>query len=481
MIFKIKALWKEFLKFPSSYILALIWLAFSMGCGLKTGEAPPPPPIYYFQALPDEARCSAINYKQRIKDYFFNLNQPGGGLLAEALTCLSLQIRKISSLIYNETLNREELLAVLEDGFIDLQNFEEPLKKVLAPELSRKFSLYKNYVLQLTDPESDLDASALCALSDQDYEDALAQDTENFTLSVDKNVLLYQSDIDLILNFLDTFQKSLSMIEEEAQSILLALQKHSAAMAQEAYQEESKLDAQNSIEGGLASNGGEESGWNLNQSEKFKMKPGEPQIYKRALFFSEEKFIYFIDLLEQSLANSFPSYSIFLREEREHFRPADIDEAYSIRHNSFYVLQKELYPLYESLYVFSDEEPLHLLDMKYFLMMLHFMKALFQNYDQNKNGVIDDQELNFLSCAIEPFLSVLIKEELKDSMDWVQNYYSTHKIIRYIFKHQEIPGPFSVQYFRFDPDREITLSFKEAFRLVQLFFRLGLDEAKSLL
>jgi len=491
MIFKIKALRKEFLKFPSSYILVLICVACSIGCVLKTGEAPPPPPIYSFQAPPDEARCSAINYKQKIKDYFFNLNQPGGALLVEALTCLSLQVRKISSLIYNETLNRKELLAVLEDGFIDLQNFEEPLKKVLVPELSREVSLYKNYVLHLIDPESDWDASALCTLSDQDdadqdYENAPVQNVEDFTLSVEKEVLLSQSDIDLILKFLDNFQKFLSMIEEEAQSILSALQEHSVAIAQEEYQGESNPEAQNSIEGGLASDEGEESGWNLfgffKQSDKSKMRLREPQIDKRILFFSEEKTIYFIDLLEQSLAGSFPSYSNFLREERESFRPADADEAYkSIGHNSFYVLQKELYPLYESLYVFSDEESLHLLDMKYFLMMLHFMKSFFQNYDQNKNEMIDDQELNLLSCAIEPFLSVLIKEELKGSVDWIQNYYSTHKIIRYIFKYQEIPSPFSIQYFRFDPDREITLSFKEVFRLVHLFFRLGLNEAESLL
>ena len=157
------------------------------------------------------------------------------------------------------------------------------------------------------------------------------------------------------------------------------------------------------------------------------------QIPKIALFFSTKRFLNFIKLLESSLSQSFPSYSFYLKEQLELILN---QTAISYRVN---YLQEELYTLFESLHLFSDKDFIHLLDIKYLFMTVYSMKFLFQNYDRNKNMIIDDEELHSISCLLEPPIFQFLKEEVKNYPDFMEKYFNPYKVTRYILSIKKSP------------------------------------------
>ena len=445
--------WNSSAKF--SFLFVLIFLT---GCGLKIAEVSPPIPIYSFQEEANEGFCSSLNYKEEIKKYFFNLNDGNGDELSKILNCFSSQINGIRSHIYNEFLTREEIHAVLDDDFIALQNVKDFLKKILSSDYHKEFSFFKSYTFQLIDINSDFNVEALCKVKanekesisnpndDKSKNDLLSKESLE---SIEKEVLISQTDISLILDFLSNFQKSLSFIEQQSQTLLEALLKYEQELPET------------------------ETYFFIRSETKY-------EVDKIAFIYSKNRFLNFTKLLQESLSKSFPSYSDFLKMQIDLIEN-EAQEPYGRIGYNYYLLQEEVYPLYQSLHLFSNKNKLHLLDIKYLFMMLYSMDFLFKNYDSNKNLMIDDKEVQSLSCFIEPFLSSFIESELENQSNLIKNYYRSDKIIRYIFKYQEMPSPFSVKYHLFfDPDDDITLSYKEVYRLIHLIFKSGLKELKSI-
>ena len=473
MTFKIKKIYLKTLSFFRARIGkeplkagCFFLLSFLIGCGLRVGEPSPAVPVFYPQTLSKNEVCSNLNYKKEIQDYFLNLNKPNRKHLSRVLNCLSQQALNISSIIYNDFFTREELIAVLDDDFVDLKNLKKPFKKILAPELSQEFSLFKNYIFELIDPQTELNPSALCVLSDKTPEEPSANLSNTSSKpSFEKEALFYQSDIHLTVSFLGNLEKTFSQIEKQSQSLFKKL-----------LEDEDELDQE--------------------EVEVAQSKEGEIEYFisKRALFSSKKRFLSFIELLESDLSESFPFYSRFLREQVEFFR-SDSKKSFGMENHSFYLSQSKRYPLFESLKLASDEDRLYLLDIKYLFMIIYFMEFLFQNYDRDANLIIYDGEIHLLSCLMEPFLLKFLEQELKDRFDRIEdvygfekivrsnsvkNYYRPKKIIRYIFKYQDIPTPFGLKYLLFDPDDEINLSLKEVSRLLNLSFKLGLKEIQSI-
>ena len=148
------------------------------------------------------------------------------------------------------------MIAVLDDDFIDFQSFKEPLKKILAPEYHKEFYFFKNHIFQLIDHRSELNTEAICPVADKILEKSnlnlnenQASDSENHSVNttaflsqnsphlkgIEKEELFFQSDIDLILSFLENLQESLSEIEQKSQSLLKALVKYELELIEESY------------------------------------------------------------------------------------------------------------------------------------------------------------------------------------------------------------------------------------------------------
>jgi len=262
------------------------------------------------------------------------------------------------------------------------------------------------------------------------------------------------------------------------------LQSDSQRGLQRGLQSRLQSDAQSDSQSRLQSDA--QSGLQKSLQEAFKeIENREYEISKELLYYSKERTLKFAELLAESLSDFFPSYSDFLKEQFELFKSNNLKEPDNnsymlLSHNHYYyLLAEELYPLQQSLNVFSEKDRLHLLDIKYLFMMIQSMEILFKNYDRNKNAKIDDKELDAFYCLIEPFLSQFLSEELEGQWEWVKEYYRSEKIIRYIFKYQEIPSRLSLRYFIFNPDKAITLSFKEVYRLLNLFFKMTIQSLKE--
>ena len=489
MIFKIKKQWLRILS-------TIPMLFFLMGCGLEIGEAPPKKPVYYFQSPLEEDDCFQLDYKQEIKNYFLDRDGTHSETLAEVVNCLSKQVYILKPHIYNEFLTREELLVVLDDDFIDFQKFKDPLKKILAPKFHQDFSLVKNYIFQLIDTKSALNPEALChvsnkkskelSLSDSNQEQdsalifnqpsqkkQLSYFTNQTTASkhffdlkaIQKEVVFSQEDLNLILDFFANFQKALSFIEKKSDFFFKALLEYEAKLIQEEGVEIETVSLQ-----------------------------------KDLLLLEKKRALNFTKLLEESLFDSFPAYSQFLKEQLEPtfnspkasydhialgrlqdlrwgLKKVDKKKLEEFRH--WQDIQRELEPFSASLSLLSDENRIYLIDIKYLFMSVYSMQFLFQKYDQNKNMKIDEEEIQSLSCLIEPLIAWFVDPEIKNQWGWVKNYYRASKITRYIFKYQEIPSRYSFQYLVFNPDKDITLSFREVSRLINLFFKQGMDTLKS--
>ena len=468
-----------------SFLFVLIFLN---GCGLKIKEDPPPVPVYYFQEEALEDFCLKLNYEEEIKKYFFNLNEGNGDELPRVLKCFSSQINSIISNIYNESLTREEMHAVLDDDLIALQNVKDFLKKILSSDYHKEFSFFKSYTFQLIDFNSDFNVEALCKVKTNEKEalsnsnddkskndppseeslesiekEALSNSNDNKSKndqsskesleSIEKEALISKTDINLILNFLSDLQKSLSFIEQQSQTLLEALLKYEGGVLEKKDKKETEADS-------------------------FIEAEAKNEVHTTDLI-SSKKRIHFIKLLQESLSKPFSSYSDFLKMQLD-LVENNMEKLYFIVGRGDYFLQEEFDYLFQSLDLFSNKNKLHLLDIKYLFMMLYSMDFLFKNYDSNKNLMIDDNEVQYLSCFIKPFLSRLIESELEDKSDWIQDYYRSDKIIRYIFKYQKVPDRWSLTYLFFDPDDEITLSYKEVYRLIHLIFESGLNELKSI-
>ena len=405
-------------------------------CGLRMNELSPTVPVFTFKQKNDA--CSSINYEEELKKYFFDFNEKQGENLQFVFDCLYSQFKLIKTYIYNDSLTRKEIHAVLDDDFINLpDNIKLFLKKILAPDYHEEFSFLKNYAFQLIDINLALETEPLCQKTEDKGNNSLE--------TIQEETLISKDDLDLVFDALDNLQQKLSLVEKQAEAMFENLQKH--------------------------------------QQETF---PESPTPNKQFLLYERKSFFNFIEILEQTLFQSFPNYSDFLKQQRE--KHIIVNESHddslneeSYSYHSHLYLQQELHPLFESLSVFSPENKLHLLDVKYLFMIISSIDFLFKKYDINKNQKIDDSEILALSCFIEPFLTPLIEAKLKDRNDWVKHYYRPQKILRYIFKHQEIPGPFSLSYSIFNPDKEISLSYIELHRLMNLLFELGLKELKPIL
>ena len=447
-----------------SFLFVLIFLT---GCGLKINEASPPVPVYYFKGRVPEDFCFNLDYEEEIKKYFFNLNKGNGDELPKILKCFSSQVDNIIYHIHNDSLTREEIHAVLDGDFIDLQNrkdlqnVKDFLKKILSSDYHKEFSFFKSYTFQLIGLNSDFNVEALCKVKTNETESISNPNDDKSSLPskkslefIEKEVLVSKDDIRLVLAFLSNLQESLSSIEKQSQTLLEDLLKY-----------EEELLTENNF---------------LKEAEiKY-------EVNKTTIFYSKNRFLNFTKLLQKSLSESFPSYSkflesILLKVQNEAQKP------YGKFKYEYSLLQKEAAPLYQSLSLFSNKNKLHLLDIKYLFMMLYSMDFLFEKYDSNKNLMIDDKEIQSLSCLIEPFLSSVIESKLENlsdwmpNIDWIRDYFRSDKVIRYIFEYQELPSLGSVKYHLFfDPDDEITLSYKEVYRLIHLIFKSGLNEFKSI-
>ena len=436
MIFKIKILNQNFCLVKSFFCLFLS--CFLLACGLRLGEEAPRISPYYLPVSKEEAFCSSLDYKEIITNYFVNKKEATQDKFNEVLDCLSLQISNIRSLLYNENFKREDILAILrdKDGVIDFKNFNQPLERMIShPE----FISYKQYFFEVIDPSVSFNPEAFCHLFENKTEKESSFVSNMLTLfseelksekdqefykdtSAFKEEILFQdSDFDLILAFVKKLKRIFVEMETRSESFLHFL-------------------SQSSV----------------------------PLLSKKSLE-SEERALDFMKLLQLELSEEFfPTYNQFLKTQFNDKESSDKA-----------TFPETLVPLLQTLEIFSSEDQIYLLDIKYFLMTLYAVEFIFKNYDLDNNLVIDHSEVQTLSCLIEPFISMYLQEQVKDQWKIIQNFYSQEKVIHYILARQRIPkkGPWSVfSFWWFDPEGEIHLSISEVSILVNLFSELALEQ-----
>ena len=422
---------------------------FLIGCGLQIGEDPPPIPTYKVQMNSEKAICSSLDYKKELKDYFFKPHSLNSSKIDQILKCISSQVSSMRSLIHNEYLTRGHIIGVLDEGlvdnFIDIESLKPFLKDILQSKKYKEETFFvKNFVENyLINPNSHVDSEDLCRLSESiqtDSKDVISE------LQVGEK-LISKSDVDIILRFLDSLSKFLSDIEKKSNDFFKSFGKNK-----------------------------------LND--------------KKDLINNQKSFLEFADFFKKTMRVSFNDYYKFLLKSQ-----LELDYISSDYYNSqLYALRKRELDFIIQYLLSSEKKEITLLDIKYIFIMIDFMKFFFQFHDFNQDFIIDSQELKPLSCLLSAAVFIFAKDQIPAEDRDKQVEYS-EVIARYILNNQEIPEGFLEQMeiaIRAEPvswflgakfesvvkdffSKDVKdLSFREASRLIFLFFNLSMKKIKEL-
>ncbi len=166
--------------------------------------------------------------------------------------------------------------------------------------------------------------------------------------------------------------------------------------------------------------------------------------------FDKKKFISF---LYEYLSDDFPEYVKFLKSK-------DSDK----------ILQPSLDILQLSV---SDSKDLTSEDVQHILLHIYMIRTVFSLYDADKNAVLDADELEALSCLINPVVSIVLSSILEDESEFVKSISSVEKVAGYILRYQEIPDKRDISYLFFSMCLSIKLeplSYGDISRLVSILF-----------
>ena len=394
---------------------------FICSCGLQIGEMAPDVPKYQLSSR--SGNCSQINYKKVFMDYFFT-SQPSSETVSQAFGCISDKIREFRDLMGHEVLNKQQVVNVLNQDFIQKNNIKSIIDNILAPEYFYNYLSIKDSLIQLVNLKLNRDylrADWICEVKPSDKH------------------IISKKEVGRLINFLGNLSELFFSVEESAQIVF-----------EEFFEKRSisKLDMQNS---------------NTVLTE-------------------------FSGFLSDHLFEVFPSYSQFLKNQIAESHKAMAKETmyvdefnYTMKGGDRKIFLKEVMaPLLEVLNMPpSEKTEIDFQNVKYMMLNIYIMRAFFQVYDLNQDFRLSSQELKSLSCLVTPLVSVLISSELKKEWEIIQDIYNPTALSHYIINYQRIPSESVTEsnfwgfwWFRIrhSSDRLNSMSYTEVSRLISMLF-----------
>ena len=371
--------------FFNKRIFIFVSCFFISSCGLEIGEKAPGAPEYYLPNQP--GICSQLgDYKKIFLDYFFK-DEPFSDKVSQALSCISLKIRGIKSLIKHEHLNKQQTVNVLNQDFIQKSYMKKAVNNILDPDYFYNYVSIKNNLVHLIQPNLK-----------RDY---LKPDWICKVRPNDDNIVSKKS-VDTLVYFLESMSELFFSAEEDAYILF------------------DEFFASRSI-----------SQFELQVSQKTLIEFGE--------------------FLSDYLSEIFPSYSQFLKSKIEKTRLEETIKVKKYREELDHMtiggeelnktpIEKAMAPLLSSLSLpFLKGSKIGPQNLKYMMLNIYLMQGLLEVYDLDKDFILSSQELKSLSCLMAPLVSILTSSELKGEWEIIQKTYNPIDISNYIIKYKSLP------------------------------------------
>ena len=440
--------------FKRKFLFLLSATLLFVSCGLDLGEESPSASSY--RASLDSAFCRDLDYKKAFYSYFTRTEEDAlkkegsssGKLWKQAIICVAKKIDELKSISKEESLNREELQLALKHDIVTRSGIAPAAQHINQAENFEHYLLLKTLLTQLIKEKK---AGRFIG--------------REFIERVEEPVLT-QVEMDFFADFLEEMSDFFIEVEQSSQEILEGFK-----------------------ENGLVS--------------------------KSSIEESDELQIKFLSFLQEWLSEDFPEYANFLsanliepeevHEEEEKaaregllspylaLNPAalTLDDLFSpdskkqekLLHSQ---LRSEISRPFLSMMKlpsspvnFSVDE-ITAQNIKYLLLNIYALQALFAIFDRDKNGKLSPDEQDFIYRTTHTIVSIVVPPHLKDQQRWVRWFSNPEDISYFIIQEQQLlhpTGGFKPWTFRLkrsvsSKKPEKTLSYTDVSCFVTLLFHL---------
>ena len=383
---------------------------------MEIGEEAPTIPKYKLDQ--NSGDCSSVDYKKEFSSYFLEeqekdqTNNLSGERLSKALNCISSTIERNKNLINHENFDKRELINFLNQAFVKTKNMEPTIDHITNPDYFDDYIFIKDNIIYMIGEQK----AGCFVKADKVYH------------SQNDAIIFSKQEVDVFVGFLKNLSDFFLKLEQSSYEVF------------ERFFNKNDLDAH------LLSKS------QLNQSKAFQNQ--------------------FISFLSNYFHKDFPEYSRFFDKNFSeiHYDFNKLQQRIDGYHSTRFQRRINKYHFakfqqkkndYQSLKLrnsilqplaimaqlppsFSDK--LTVQNIKYIMLNIYIMRALFSVYDINQDSILSPKELKSLSCLITPLVSIIISPELKNEWKSVQNFYAPNAITNYIITHQEIPSRWNLNY-----------------------------------
>ena len=515
--------------FLNKISIAFLFL-FLSACGLRLGEKAPS--VFKYKLSSSADYCSQLNYRKEFDSYFLEGGNLSGQRLGKALYCLSSKIRAVKKWIGHEHLEKQELINLLNQDFVKTKEVQPIIDHIIHPDHLDNYILIKDIVIHLIENKSKplaLSSHFCQKQSQKDSQKELRDKTATKKMAFnthspqkelrDKTVVkkmafsAYSPQKEL--RDKTVFSKAETLVfvhflEEMADFFITAQQS-----AQDAFDNfikpNSKIDPRFLSRSKSIELDSFKTYWALFLTEYFKKDfPGYSHFILKNFFEKEDILqplwdMAFLPSNSKSSAKtaswpsnskssaetaSWPSNSKSFAEtaswpsNSKSFAEtaswpsnsksfADKQSA-SLSSNSKSSADKQSTSFSSDSSSFSESsaDKWTVQNIKYMMLNIFIMRALFLALDKDQNSVLSLAELEPLSCLIASVSSLIILPKTKDQREFIKNLYHPKAVANYIIQYQQIPSALSLHFIKYrlinQPEVTKKLSYGEVSRLISL-------------